>query len=222
MKNRIQGFTLIELIIVVAIIAVLAAVAVPYALRSRLAANETATIAAMRTLVSAQESFKTSGGGHRFAALVELASATPPYVDATLGAGTVSGYTIELVNLGDETWEAIATPVNSGSTGNRTFLVDQSGLISYTIDGNQLGEINAATGTDTLVAVIPAAADSGTPAEITDPPATDPAAAVVANPAPVAPSSSAGVPANQPTGRQKARLAKLQKWLKSRGKGRRR
>ena len=90
MKKQ-EGFTLIELLIVVAIIAIIAAIAVPNLLDARRAANETAGIAALRSLGSAQTSYSVENG--RFGTLTELKALG--LVDGRFGAGgNISGYEI--------------------------------------------------------------------------------------------------------------------------------
>ena len=129
--NR-KGFTLVEIMIVVAIIALLAAIAIPNLLRARHNANETAAIGAMRTLSSALESFRAAQTPPAYPdALDELSDADPPYVDATLGAGTRQGYTFTYAAVGDdnEDYTITGNPVNAGVTGTRVFFVDSSGVI---------------------------------------------------------------------------------------------
>ncbi len=130
-----HGFTLVEIMIVVAIIALLAAIAIPNLLRARHNANEAAAIAAVRTISTACESFRAAQTPTSYPAnLAALSSATPAYIDAGLAGATAAGtarqgyfYTYALVNANQFT--CTASPAVSGTTGSRIFFVDESGVI---------------------------------------------------------------------------------------------
>ncbi|MDO8603394.1 MAG: type II secretion system protein [Candidatus Omnitrophota bacterium] len=133
-----RGFTLVEIMIVVAIISLLAAIAIPNLLRARHNANEAAAIAALRTVSTACESFRSAQTPTTYPAnLAALGSATPAYIDGGLAGATAAGtakqgyfYTYALVNANQFT--CTASPAVSGTTGTRVFFVDESGVIRLT------------------------------------------------------------------------------------------
>ena len=136
--RKMYGFTLVEIMIVVAIISLLAAIAIPNLLRARHNANEAAAISALRTISTACESFRAAQTPTSYPAnLAALSSATPPYISAELAAATAAGtarqgyfYTYAQVNANQFT--CTASPAVSGTTGTRIFFVDESGVIRLT------------------------------------------------------------------------------------------
>lgn len=126
-----KGFTLVEIMIVVAIIALLAAIAIPNLLRARLNANESAAISALRTVASSAISFRSVNANYP-ANMGALSGATPPYIDAVLGAGAKNGYNFVLTGGGANTFTATARPTVFQTTGVRGFFVDESGVIRWT------------------------------------------------------------------------------------------
>lgn len=125
-----RGFTLVEVMIVVAIIALLAAIAIPNLLRARHNANETAAIGATHTLVAALESYRAAQTPPSYpAALTDLSDASPPYAPASLTDGTNQGYTYAYEQVSTSQYTLTASPETSGVTGTRIFFVDESGVI---------------------------------------------------------------------------------------------
>ncbi len=130
-----HGFTLVEIMIVVAIISLLAAIAIPNLLRARHNANEAAAIAALRTISTACESFRSAQTPTTYPAnLAALVATAPVYIDTVLAAAVSTGtskqgyfYTYAFVNVNQYT--CTANPGVSGTTGTRIFFVDESGVI---------------------------------------------------------------------------------------------
>ncbi len=140
MRKREKGFSLIELLIVVAIILIIAAIAIPNLLRSKMAANEASAVGSLRTLNTACVSYSTTYGTGYPAALANLGpgapatAATADLIDSVLASGTKSGYVFTFVSgapVGGQvpTYTINADPVTVGTTGQRGFFTDQSGVI---------------------------------------------------------------------------------------------
>ena len=125
-----KGFTLVEIMIVVAIIVLLAAIAIPNLLRARLSANEATAIAAMRTLSTAMESYRAAQSPPAYpSAMTALNASNPPYIDSVLAGRNKSGYSFSDPTPGGNTYGIIATPQTANVTGVRHFFVDQSGVV---------------------------------------------------------------------------------------------
>ena len=139
-KNNQKGFSLIELLIVVAIILIIAAIAIPNLLRSRMAANEASAVGSLRTINTANVAYSTTYGIGYPSALAKLGpaasatSATADLIDSVLSAGVKSGYSFSYsaaaaVGGTINDYALTATPSNAGVTGQRTFFTNPSGVI---------------------------------------------------------------------------------------------
>ena len=149
MRRNEAGFSLIELLIVVAIIMIIAAIALPNLLMARMAANESSAVQSLRTIQTAETEYATTYpslgfsttlaalGGNSSSSCV-ASSAQACLIDNQLASGTKSGYIITWTGDGltpSVSYNLNADPIVRGSSGRRSFFTDQPGVIRYSASG---------------------------------------------------------------------------------------
>jgi len=148
-QKQYRGFSLIELLIVVTIILIIAAIAIPNLMRSKMQANEAAAVETLKTLGTSAVMYSTTYGGfpHTLADMgpasgsPNATSASADLIDSVLASGVKSGYKFTyVVTVADpagnvQSFSITAAPLVPGTSGQRAFYTDQSGTIRASAGG---------------------------------------------------------------------------------------
>jgi prepilin-type N-terminal cleavage/methylation domain-containing protein len=145
MKRKQAGFSLIELLIVIAIILVIAAIAIPNLMASRMAANESSAVQETRAITTAEVVYTTQYNIGYSAQLTNLGegavinSTTAGLIDSVLAAGVKTGYSFVYAPLNQDTaghyqgFTLNANPLQPGGSGRKYFFTDQTGVIRFSL-----------------------------------------------------------------------------------------
>jgi prepilin-type N-terminal cleavage/methylation domain-containing protein len=158
MRHKQKGFSLIELLIVVAVLLIIAAFAIPNYMRSKMAANQASAVDSLRSMNTACVTYSTvysqfpaaltnlgpvpsgndqgNGQGQGQQGQNAPSATSADLIDATLAAGQKSGYTfVYTPGTDNQSYAITATPITAATTGQNMYFTDQSGVIRVDTSG---------------------------------------------------------------------------------------
>lgn len=138
MKTPQNGFSLIELLIVVTILSIIAAIAIPNLMAARRSANEASAVASLRSVVSAETTYRTTVGNGNFGDMTALINGG--LIDGSFSSPIRTGYNFTLTKIDESAaqppvFDLSATPeqygTNSQGTGSKSFYTNEAGVIYF-------------------------------------------------------------------------------------------
>jgi len=131
-----KGFTLVEIMVVIAVVIILITLALPNILRSRIVANEGAALANMKVVNDACQAYHVNNQAYPDS-LLSLAEpiSNPPYIDSTLASGNKQGYQFTYVKVDADHFTLNADSTHTGLLKGRSFYSDESQVVRFNSSG---------------------------------------------------------------------------------------
>ena len=126
-----HGYTLFEILIVVAIVALLATIAIPNILRVKQNSNDALAMVTLRTISTAAENFSSANNGDFPPDAVSMVTAKPPFLNFNYcTTEPFAGYTYDCSGMSSSGYTIIARPICRGITGSTTFTMTTGGVLT--------------------------------------------------------------------------------------------